>query len=454
MSNALIDFYKYAGEVVVTTEKNHQEPELSGPGRSAFNGLPLDIRSVDDLRLERYGKKAVTGTGAILTSELAQRLYYALRFALSSSLRRRVQRFGLRDWNCIAFPRWPVDTSVEEILERQLLETMRSRGVDSIPFVWFWPGGAHSAAVMTHDVETSAGMALVPSLIDVDDEFEIKASYQLVPERRYVISNQLLEVIRARQCEVNVHGLDHHGNLFRDRNTFLNQSKQINRYVESFGAEGFRAGSMYRNVEWLNELNISYDMSVPNVAHLEPQRGGCCTVFPYFAGKVLEIPLTTIQDYSLLHILGDYSIELWKKQIELVTTKHGLVSFIVHPDYILTKNALPVYRSLLAHLSRLRNELNVWIALPGGVNRWWRERNAMSVARDEDGNWRIEGRGRERARIAFARIRNNRIEYAMGQSYEQPAHSFQSDDSWREAQSIAMSRSMTSSIVTPAGRLG
>jgi hypothetical protein len=177
-------------------------------------------------------------------------------------------------------------------------------------------------------------------------------------------------------------------------------------------------------------------------------------VFPYFAGKVLEIPLTTIQDYSLLHILGDYSIELWKKQIELVTTKHGLVSFIVHPDYILTKNALPVYRSLLAHLSRLRNELNVWIALPGGVNRWWRERNAMSVARDEDGNWRIEGRGRERARIAFARIRNNRIEYAMGQSYEQPAHSFQSDDSWREAQSIAMSRSMTSSIVTPAGRLG
>ena len=53
-------------------------------------------------------------------------------------------------------------------------------------------------------------------------------------------------------------------------------------------------------------------MSVPNVAHLEPQRGGCCTVMPYFVGDVLELPLTTIQDYSLFHILGDYSTTLWK----------------------------------------------------------------------------------------------------------------------------------------------
>ena len=59
-------------------------------------------------------------------------------------------------------------------------------------------------------------------------------------------------------------------------------------------------------------------MSVPNVAHLEPQRGGCCTVMPYFIGDILELPLTTTQDYSLFHILGDYSIALWKQQIELI----------------------------------------------------------------------------------------------------------------------------------------
>ena len=38
---------------------------------------------------------------------------------------------------------------------------------------------------------------------------------------------------------------------------------------------------------------------------------------PYFIGNILELPLTTIQDYSLFHILGDYSISLWQQQIDV-----------------------------------------------------------------------------------------------------------------------------------------
>jgi hypothetical protein len=68
---------------------------------------------------------------------------------------------------------------------------------------------------------------------------------------------------------------------------------------------------MYREQAWFDAFDFSYDMSVPNAAHLEPQRGGCCTVLPYFVGDVLELPLTTTQDYSLFHILGEYSMERW-----------------------------------------------------------------------------------------------------------------------------------------------
>ena len=68
---------------------------------------------------------------------------------------------------------------------------------------------------------------------------------------------------------------------------------------------------------WYDDLKFSYDMSVPNVAHLDPQRGGCCTVMPYFLGDILEIPVTTVQDYTLFSILDDYSIDLWKRQIEI-----------------------------------------------------------------------------------------------------------------------------------------
>jgi len=172
---------------------------------------------------------------------------------------------------------------------------------------------------------------------------------------------------------------------------------------------------MYRNLSWYDELSVSYDMSVPNVAHLEPQRGGCCSVFPFFVGRILELPLTTVQDYSLFHILRDYSIELWKKQIEVIASKHGLISFIVHPDYVLAERELSIYKTLLAYLSELRENRNIWIARPGEVNRWWRERSEMKLV-SEDGVWRIEGRGQERARLAYARVDGDRIVYSVERS--------------------------------------
>src|SRR5580700_9910875 len=105
------------------------------------------------------------------------------------------------------------------------------------------------------------------------------------------------------------------------RAEFLRRAKHINLYGLKFGAEGFRSAVLYRNLDWYDALEFSYDMSVPNVAHLDPQQGGCCTVFPYFIGKVLELPVTATQDYSLFHILNDYSTSLWKRQISLIQAK-------------------------------------------------------------------------------------------------------------------------------------
>jgi hypothetical protein len=422
VSNALVEFYRCPEERVALSSPEDYDPQPkgkgladvsqeAGPDRSALR-LPSDTsRVVDNLRLERYTKSAKGGTSGWLSSEAARTAYYLLRPLLGSS-RKILQRWFLRDWEQLPFPQWPVDTSVEEIFERHLLQAMKTGRLGSVPFIWFWPDGAPSAAIMTHDVEAPAGLAFVPSLIDIDDECEIKTSFQLVPERRYTISSDLLESIRKRQCEVNVHGLNHDGNLFRNRRTFEYQSKRINQYVHEFRAEGFRSACMYRNVDWYEELDISYDMSVPNVAHLEPQRGGCCTVFPYFIGKILELPLTTIQDYSLFHVLGDYSIELWKKQIERITERHGLISFITHPDYLLQPRSMEVYKALLAHLSNLQREKKVWISRPGDINRWWRERNAMRLVR-ENGKWSIQGEGRQRARIGLAHIQDDRITYTV-----------------------------------------
>ncbi len=123
--------------------------------------------------------------------------------------------------------------------------------------------------------------------------------------------------------------------MFADKDAFVGHARRINDYTREFGCEGFRSGAMYREQGWFGAFEFSYDMSVPNAAHLEPQRGGCCTVMPYFIGNILELPLTTIQDYSLFHILDDYSTTLWKEQIRLIREHHGLISVIAHPDYLI-----------------------------------------------------------------------------------------------------------------------
>jgi len=265
---------------------------------------------------------------------------------------------------------------------------------------------------MTHDVETSAGADFCRELMALDDSFEIKSSFQFVPEEKYVVSDDLLEELRSSGFEVNIQDLNHDGDLFRDREEFLRRTVRINKHLRNFGAKGFRSAIMYRNAEWLKALDASYDMSFPNVAHLEPQRGGCCTVMPYFIDNLVELPLTTIQDYSLLHILGESSIDIWERQIELIRQKSGLISFIVHPDYLRGQREIGLYRSLLSHLRRLRTEEGLWIALPGEVDQWWRARNQMKLACHK-GKWRIEGEGSERARIAYATLAESHLTYVF-----------------------------------------
>ena len=367
---------------------------------------------VANLRYERYAS-ASNRNGKMLHGESALRkVYYLVRPLLTVSVRKHLQRLHLRDWNEIPFPGWPVDPTVERILEMLLILLLKAHAVDKIPFVWFWPNGFPSCAIMTHDVEALPGRDFCSHLMDLDDAHGIKSSFQIVPEGRYPVSKGFLNTIQSRGFEIDIHDLNHDGHLFSDRERYLRRAERINRYSREYGAAGFRSAALYRNLDWFEALDFSYDMSVPCVGHLEAQRGGCCSAMPFFIGKILELPVTTTQDYSLFHILNHYSIDLWKRQLALIMEKHGLASFIVHPDYILEHRARDTYKALLSYLSQLRSEGKIWIALPREVDHWWRERSQMRLSR-RGNKWEIEGPGKERARVAYASLEEDCVVYHL-----------------------------------------
>ncbi len=403
--------YGPAGTATSRDRMNGSLPDVSGliriDGHSCF--LPFDPTEVaNNFRYERY----VASVPKPAWKRLVRKVYYLARPALPVPVRRHLQRAWLRGWNDRSFPSWPVDRTVDRMFEKLMSLSLEANQGVEVPFIWFWPEGKSSCAIMTHDVETRAGLDFAGRLMDINDAYGIKSSFQIIPEDRYSASEQDLSAIRTRGFEINVHDLKHDGHLFDDHEQFLESALKINEHAKRFDSRGFRSGVLYRNVNWYEAFSFSYDMSVPNMAHLDPQPGGCCTVMPYFVDKVLELPVTTTQDYSLFNIIGTYSLDLWREQIAQIMEQHGLISFIVHPDYLDTPVARDTYSALLQYLSDLRSRADLWIPLPRDVDEWWRERAQMRLVRTNEG-WRVEGSGASRARVAYATLSGSKLTYRI-----------------------------------------
>ena len=382
-------------------------------GRSVL--LPFNLTDViENPQPERYA--AQFRNNDRLVNSVVRKIYYLLRPLLAVPVRKYLQRAHLRNWHRISFPEWPVDTTVDRLQRQIMAHAIDAAGLDAIPFIWFWPDGFSSCAIITHDVESSYGRDFTPRLMDLDAAFGFHGSFQVVPEDRYSVPKSYLDQIVARGFEVNVHDLKHDGRLYAEHQEFLRRASKINEYGRQFGAYGFRSGILYRNADWYEAFDFLYDMSLPNVAHLDPQRGGCCTVMPYHIGKMVELPVTCTQDYTLFHMLNDYSIDLWKQQIALIREQHGLVTVLTHPDYLRESRPREIYKSLLRHLASIRDNDHMWTPLPHDVAQWWEQRSKMQLVQ-RDGAWCIEGPGHERARIGFAsRNCNGAVEYRLAAS--------------------------------------
>jgi peptidoglycan/xylan/chitin deacetylase (PgdA/CDA1 family) len=211
-------------------------------------------------------------------------------------------------------------------------------------------------------------VANVRRIIEIEQRHGFVSSWNFVAEW-YPIPPGLFDHVRAAGCEIGLHGVKHDCKLFESRGSFEAELPAIHRYLNEWGASGFRSPATHRNAAWMPEIGALYDSSFPDTDPFEPQPGGCCSILPFFLGDMVELPITLVQDHTLWEILGHDNIDLWTRKSEWIAANGGLVNLITHPDYLDTPARLRMYEEYLEFLAK---QPDCWHALPREVAAWWR----------------------------------------------------------------------------------
>jgi len=327
---------------------------------------------------------------------VARRAYYRARpvipRAAQLALRRQFSRLQRRQ----EFPRWPVETALHD-LYAWLLERCAEVAGEPVPWLAAWPQPHAWAFVLTHDVETRVGYSNIGVIRKEERRLGYGSSWNLVPQRDYVVEDELVAELQENGCEVGVHGLHHDGRDLESSQVLGARLPQIREWANRWHAHGFRAPATQRHWDLMPLLGFDYDSSYPDTDPFEPQGGGCCSWLPFFNDGILELPITLPQDHTLFAILGEVDARLWLEKARLLRERGGMALVDTHPDYLCEEPAASAYWDLLTAFA---DDETAWRALPGEVANWWRRRAATRIERGEAG-WRLVGPASADAVIAF-----------------------------------------------------
>lgn len=305
-------------------------------------------------------------------SPRALNAFYRAKRLIPRRVQLAARRRLIRSQGVPAFPAWPLDTSVSRLVRFFAACTLRAAELDEGEFTWFWPEAHRAAVILTHDVESVDGIRRVLELADLEEERGFRSSFNF--GAWYEIDPGILRELVSRGFEVGMHGLTHDRQLFASRASFDERLPELAALAERLGAVGFRSPATHRVFPWLAELPIEYDCTLPNSDPYEPQPGGCCSVWPFMIGSVVELPYTLPQDHTLLTLLGERDPQLWLDQTARLSHEFGLIQCVSHPDrgYLGDRDKRAVYGEFLTGLSE---QVDLWRALPREVAAWWRQRD-------------------------------------------------------------------------------
>lgn len=298
--------------------------------------------------------------------------------------------------------------------------------------------------VLMHDVDTERGQQKCLQLMQLDEKTGFRSSFNFVPER-YHVSSEVRRILAEKGFEIGVHGLKHDGKLFLSRERFEEQAVRINHYLKDWQSVGFVSPSMHRNLDWIHDLSVEYDVSTFDTDPFEPQPDGVRTIFPFWvsatpnsqaefgsselvtrnpepetvnyvsqpsssssnldplsfnlspstsnlspptasANGYVELPYTLPQDHGLFVIMCEKSIDIWKKKLDWIAEYGGMALLITHPDYMgFDGTAMEEYPAecYKEFLQYIKSnyESQYWHVLPKEMARFWAKNYRREVSK-------------------------------------------------------------------------
>ncbi len=230
------------------------------------------------------------------------------------------------------------------------------------------PSGYHTSIILTHDVETQRGYEFIPTVIELERAYGFRGSWNIVAHK-YKLHTQITEFIKASGNEIGIHGYNHDGTDYYSERRFLQRAVYVNEALERYGAVGFRSPQVHRNLMWLQHLNILYDSSCFDYDPYQPFPGGTGSIWPFMAGKFVELPYTIPQDHVLFYLLRKKDISIWKQKAKWVAANRGMILTLTHPDYLMEGDHLRRYEEWLAYLKEIPC---AWHCLPREMASWYK----------------------------------------------------------------------------------
>jgi peptidoglycan/xylan/chitin deacetylase (PgdA/CDA1 family) len=388
---------QYGGEWSRALSIVGQDGERLGSIWSARDGsvfLPFDPDEVcHNYYSERYLALVSTSAGR-RTRRGAMRVYYRMRGLLPRGAQIWLRRGYARRQARTPFPSWPAETALHDFFDL-FLSILADVAGEPVPRIAPWPHGCDWALVLTHDVETSDGLAALDPIIDIERGLGLRSSWNFVP-RRYEVDDERIRDLHAAGFEVGVHGLYHDGRDLQSRARLQERLPGMREAAERWSAVGFRSPATHRQWELMALLGFDYDSSYPDTDPFEPQGGGCCTWLPFFNGEMLELPLTMPQDHTMFVILRHRDETAWVRKADFLRARGGMALIDTHPDYLIEdRRMMDAYTRLL---ERYATDGSAWKALPRDVSAWWRRRAASRVQRSGT-DWIVTGPAAAEARV-------------------------------------------------------